>query len=87
MSKEWTLGKRVALNTGATMPMLALGTWKIERQQVKAVLETAIELGYRHIDCSAVYENEKEIGSALRDIFADQQRFKVQRKDVPQLLD
>ncbi|XP_058003061.1 NADPH-dependent aldo-keto reductase, chloroplastic-like isoform X2 [Hevea brasiliensis] len=30
-----------------------------------------MQVGYRHIDCAAVYGNEKEVGSALKKLFDD----------------
>ena len=39
----------------------------------------ALEVGYRHIDCASVYENEAEVGLALAQAFADQI---VRRADV-----
>lgn len=36
---------------------------------MKQALIWALEAGYRHIDCAAVYGNEVEIGEALQETF------------------
>ncbi|WP_027553040.1 aldo/keto reductase [Bradyrhizobium sp. Cp5.3] len=51
---------------GAKIPALGLGTWELSGRTCARVVEQALRLGYRHIDTAQVYENEREVGDALR---------------------
>ncbi|KAK7382663.1 hypothetical protein VNO80_01635 [Phaseolus coccineus] len=59
------------LNTGAKIPSIGLGTWQAEPGVVAKAVTTAIQVGYRHIDCAQAYNNQAEIGSALKKVFDD----------------
>ena len=59
------------LNTGAKIPSVGLGTWQAEPGVVAKAVTTAILVGYRHIDCAQAYNNQAEIGSALKKLFDD----------------
>ena len=61
--------KDIIFRNKDTMPILGLGTWKSDKGQVYNAVRKAIEVGYRHIDCAAIYGNEEEIGEAFQDAF------------------
>jgi diketogulonate reductase-like aldo/keto reductase len=59
----------LTLPTGAQIPILGLGTFgsdKYTPDQVAAAVQEAIQIGYRHIDCAAVYGNQKQIAKAIK---------------------
>lgn len=57
----------VELRNGVKMPVLGLGTFKVENgmQTVNSV-KSALEIGYRHIDTASLYKNEEGVGQAIK---------------------
>ena len=53
------------LENNVELPFIGYGTYKVKENGEKTILE-ALEAGYRHLDTARKYENEKEIGNALR---------------------
>lgn len=47
------------------MPALGLGTWPLKGADCEAAVESALGLGYRHIDTAEMYGNEVEVGAAI----------------------
>ena len=61
------------LYTGARIPAIGIGTFGSDRfsgDEVAAAVLGAISVGYRHIDCAAVYGNEHLIGGSLKKAIA-----------------
>jgi hypothetical protein len=48
-------------------PRLGLGTWRLKDSfaNTSAAVATAIEAGYRHIDCAAAYGNQPAVGAGI----------------------
>ncbi|XP_059921670.1 aldo-keto reductase family 1 member A1-A [Gadus macrocephalus] len=57
--------RTVTLSAGQRMPVVGLGTWKSAAGQVEQAVLSALDCGYRHVDCAAAYGNEQEVGGAL----------------------
>src|SRR5690625_1361271 len=57
----------VRLSADVAMPMLGFGTWQIYGRESYEAVRTALEVGYRHVDTAALYENEAQVGQAVAD--------------------
>jgi hypothetical protein len=53
------------LNTGAEMPALCFGTYRTGGDELRAALDSAIAVGYRHFDTARIYQNEAVVGAAI----------------------
>ena len=51
---------------GARIPQIGMGTWQLHAAELHAAVMAAAEAGYRHFDTAPRYENESELGAALR---------------------
>jgi len=72
-------GHTLKLNSGHHMDVVGLGTWKSKPDEVRQAVESAIDCGYRHIDCAWCYQNEHEVGAGLENKFKEG---KVKREDL-----
>ena len=50
---------------GISLPRLVLGTFRMQGDACRAAVESALGLGYRHIDTAEMYGNEEAIGAAI----------------------
>ena len=55
----------LTLPTGASIPTLGFGTYKVAPEDAYDAVSRALEVGYRHIDTAQMYGNEAEVGAAL----------------------
>lgn len=62
--------KSLNLPCGGTFPLIGLGTSTNNATgkcgEVFDAVKTAIDIGYRHIDCAYSYGNEEEVGNAIQ---------------------
>ena len=56
----------IQLQPGVEMPLLGLGVYLVPPEQTAAVVAEAIACGYRLIDTAAAYNNERQVGEAVR---------------------
>lgn len=69
----------VDLGNGYSIPALGFGTYLAKDGQGGDLVKKAIDAGYRHIDTAFLYENETEVGDAIR---AKIEEGVIERKDI-----
>ena len=50
---------------GISLPRLGLGTFRLQGDACRVAVESALGIGYRHIDTAEMYGNEEAIGTAI----------------------
>jgi diketogulonate reductase-like aldo/keto reductase len=61
--------------TQTMMPRIGFGVYRIASNDCQDACATALNFGYRHIDCAQLYRSEAAVGAAV-------QRSSIQRADV-----
>ena len=67
----------VRLSNGLLMPRVGLGT--VTFKDTSMLVNAIVQAGYRHIDTAFVYNNETEIGIALKEVFSTSD---IKREDL-----
>ena len=56
----------VTLNNSVKMPKLGYGTYRLISNRAVECVTEALKIGYRHIDTAQYYDNEYEVGLAVK---------------------
>lgn len=56
----------IQLAGGSVIPQLGVGTYQVDPADTERVVTEAFDAGYRHIDTASLYNNEAEVGAAVR---------------------
>lgn len=59
--------EKVILNNGVEIPWIGMGVFRMDNnEETVEAIETALRIGYRHIDTAAYYFNEEAVAQAIR---------------------
>ena len=61
----------IELNDGNKIPQLGFGVFQIPPEDTAEAVQTALDIGYRHIDTAEMYQNEKGVGDGIRNAGVD----------------
>ncbi len=68
MNKLTSVRLPLKANPGLEIPQLGLGVYQTQPgQSTRQAVRWALEAGYRQIDTASVYQNEADVGQAIRD--------------------
>ena len=66
-------------NGSGAMPALGFGSLIPDPLATKKAIKSALEVGFRHLDCAERYRNEDAVGDAMQEVF---KAGVVRREDV-----
>jgi 2,5-diketo-D-gluconate reductase A len=76
--------KTVNLPDGTALPLIGFGTWQLQPKAAYESVRAALEIGYRHVDTATLYQNESDVGRAVKDSGLDREQVFVTTKLPPQ---
>jgi diketogulonate reductase-like aldo/keto reductase len=63
-----TISSTIKLSNGVKMPLLGFGTYQVRPgKETRDAVGNALQIGYRHIDTARYYDNEADVGLAIRE--------------------
>lgn len=73
----------LTLNSGYKIPQFGIGVYQVAPQATKQNLLDSFALGYRHVDTAHAYQNEREVGQAVRASGLNREEFFITSKFWP----
>ncbi len=81
MTRTWTIDSTVHLTGGVEMPVLGLGVWQTPAgSETRNAVRAALEAGIRLVDTARIYQNEADVGAAIRESGVPRERVFVTTK-------
>ena len=74
------LQETFTLPNGVQIPKIWLGTWFANGDEAINIVKKSVDAGYRHIDSAQAYQNEKEMGEAIKNSGVDREEIFVTTK-------
>lgn len=74
---------KIGLGNGQNMPGYGYGVYKAHGRELVSALGYAIACGYRYIDTASFYENEQEVGEAIKTSGLEREEFFIVSKIWP----
>lgn len=72
--------KSITLKSGDKMPLLGIGTWQLTGDDCVNGVETAINLGYKHIDTAKAYGNHRQVAKGIKNSDVDRDELFITTK-------
>ena len=68
------------VKNGLEIPSIGLGTWDMQGSVCSNIVHEALDIGYRHIDCASMYENESDVGQGIINSGIDREKIFITTK-------